>query len=130
MIHRTAWLESPFAGNVERNITYARDVVLWGVRQGYAVLCSHLIYPQVLDDDEPDERQTGIEAGLRWQRNAEQLWVATDHGISAGMARGLRNWADVRPFGFVYEVTRDDASGGFFREIADVSELIGRSASE
>jgi hypothetical protein len=43
----------------------------------------------VLNDDNPVERQIGIEAGLAWACVAEATVVYTDLGITEGMRRGI-----------------------------------------
>lgn len=59
-------LESPFAGDVKRNILYARMCVRDSLGRGEAPIASHLLYTQsgILNDNLPEERQWGIDAGL------------------------------------------------------------------
>lgn len=85
-------IESPFAGDEESNIEYARRCVRDSLNRGEAPIASHLLYTQegILNDDVPEERQHGIEAGLAWRRVADMSVVYTDRGISEGMAYGIR----------------------------------------
>ena len=39
--------------------------------RGEAPIASHLLYPQVLDDADPFQRQQGIAAGLAWAAVAD-----------------------------------------------------------
>ena len=48
-------LESPYAGDVERNIEYAKLCMKHSLTMGEAPLLSHLLYTQVLDDTIPIE---------------------------------------------------------------------------
>jgi hypothetical protein len=84
-------LESPYADNIERNITYARACMKDCLLRNEAPIASHLLYtqPGVLDDNIPTERQLGIEAGLAWGDLAEATVVYTDYGISRGMQYGI-----------------------------------------
>ena len=84
-------LESPYAGNVRRNLRYARACLRDSLRRGECPLASHLLYTQegVLDDNLPEERALGIEAGLAWGRVAEATVVYTDLGWSKGMLFGV-----------------------------------------
>lgn len=84
-------LESPYAGDVEANVEYARRAVRDSLSRGEAPIASHLLYthPGILRDDVPDERQWGIDAGLAWRRVSEGTVVYTDRGISVGMAYGI-----------------------------------------
>jgi len=91
---RRVILESPFGSPdpdiVRRNQAYARAALYDSLRRGEAPIASHLLYPQVLDDNNPDERQWGIDAGLEWRSVAEATVVYTDYGISKGMAYGIQ----------------------------------------
>lgn len=82
-------IESPYAGDVERNIEYARLCVRDSLSQGEAPIASHLLYTQegILDDDDPEERQMGIEAGLEWVKAAEAVVFYVDYGWSPGMLK-------------------------------------------
>jgi hypothetical protein len=84
-------LESPFAGDVASNIEYARAAVRDSLSRGEAPIASHLLYTQdgILDDDIPDERQWGIDAGLAWHGVSTGTVVYTDRGTSRGMEYGI-----------------------------------------
>lgn len=88
---RLVILESPFAGDVDANIEYARACVHDSLSRGEAPIASHLLYtqPGVLNDDDPKERQWGIDAGLAWKSVAHASVVYTDRGISKGMEYGI-----------------------------------------
>ena len=82
-------LETPYAGDVERNKKYARDCLLDSLKRGEYPLASHLLYTQVLDDNIPEERNLGIEAGLAWSKDANYTVCYTDYGISTSMKYGI-----------------------------------------
>lgn len=88
---RLVILESPYAGNVDANVEYARLAVLDSLLRGEAPLASHLLYtqPGILDDTVPAQRAIGIEAGLAWVQKCDATVVYTDRGISAGMREGI-----------------------------------------
>lgn len=85
-------LESPYAGDIQRNITYARRCVRASLLRGEAPIASHLLYTQegILDDSVARERACGIEAGLTWKSVAEGIVVYTDCGITRGMQYGIQ----------------------------------------
>lgn len=93
---RLVIIESPYAGNIERNEEYARVCMRDSLNRDEAPLASHLLYtqPGVLDDDYAQERARGIEAGLAWARVAEATVVYVDHGITEGMEKGIRRAQD------------------------------------
>lgn len=84
-------VESPYAGDVERNLRYLRAAMHDCLLRGEAPYASHALYtqPGVLDDDVPAERELGIEAGLLWGACAEKTVVYTDCGMSRGMRYGI-----------------------------------------
>ncbi len=84
-------VESPFAGDVKRNKAYARAALRDCLKRGEAPYASHLLYtqPGVLDDNDPDERALGIQAGLEWGKCAALTVVYADLGISDGMRLGI-----------------------------------------
>jgi len=84
-------LESPFAGDLEANLAYARACMADCLKRGEAPFASHLLYTQdgVLDDTIPEERERGIHAGLVWGDVTDKVVVYTDRGISTGMQYGI-----------------------------------------
>ena len=88
---RLVILESPYAGDVRANEIYARACLRDSLGRGEAPIASHLLYtqPGVLDDNDPHERQWGIDAGLAWRAVAEWSVVYEDLGVSSGMRYGI-----------------------------------------
>lgn len=86
-------VESPFAGDVERNLRYLRACMRDCFLRGELPFASHALYtqPGVLDDNDPAERQLGIDAGLAWGAHAVKTVVYTDLGMSRGMRYGIDN---------------------------------------
>ena len=84
-------IESPYAGDIQRNTTYARRAVADSLSRGEAPIASHLLYtqPGVLDDTDPAQRAQGIAAGLAWGVHAEMTAVYIDRGTTPGMAEGI-----------------------------------------
>jgi hypothetical protein len=80
-------LESPYAGEVERNINYAKLCLKDSLLRGEAPIASHLLYTQkgILDDTIPQERSLGINAGLAWKSVADKHVFYVDYGYSEGM---------------------------------------------
>lgn len=88
---RLVIVESPYAGDIERNVAYARAALRDCLLRGEAPIASHLLYtqPGVLRDEIHEERQHGIDAGLAWGRVADATVVYLDLGISRGMTYGI-----------------------------------------
>lgn len=88
---RLVILESPYAGDIDANVSYARAAIRDALSRGEAPIASHLLYtqPGVLIDEIEAERQWGIDAGLAWGRVADATVVYTDRGTSRGMEYGI-----------------------------------------
>lgn len=84
---RLVIIESPYAGEIEANVAYARAAMRDSLNRGEAPIASHLLYtqPGILRDEVPEERQWGIDAGLAWRKVAEKAVFYTDRGWSGGM---------------------------------------------
>ena len=89
-------LESPYAGDhdddIAHNVAYARAALRDCLNRGEAPIASHLLYTQegVLDDNDPEERRLGIDAGYAWWGVAEAVVFYVDFGMSPGMAAAWR----------------------------------------
>lgn len=84
-------IESPYAGDVDRNLRYLQACMADCFARGEAPFASHGLYtqPGVLDDSDPVQRKRGIEAGFAWAAWAARRVVYTDLGISRGMEIGI-----------------------------------------
>ena len=80
-------IESPYAGDIKRNIIYARACVKDSLLRGEAPLASHLLYTQenILNDNIEEQRLLGIKAGLAWLKVADKHVFYIDYGYSKGM---------------------------------------------
>jgi hypothetical protein len=85
-------IESPYAGDVDTNIKYARACMRDSLNRGEFPFAMHLLYTQdgILNDDISQERNWGIEAGLAWGKHASKTVVYTNLGITAGMEKGIQ----------------------------------------
>lgn len=80
-------VESPYAGDIETNLAYARKACAHCILQGEIPYASHLFFTQFLDDKEPTERETGLTAGYAFWRQANKVVFYVDRGMSPGMQR-------------------------------------------
>lgn len=81
-------IESPYKGDPE-NIAYAKRAMRDSIARGERPFASHLLYTQVLDDSDHDDRELGMELGWDFLHHADLVAVYTDRGISEGMYRGM-----------------------------------------
>lgn len=86
---RLVVIESPYSGDIERNLIYLHNCIKDCISRGETPYASHLMLTGALDDGNPEERVVGIEAGLHWADAAEAVVVYTDYGISEGMVSSI-----------------------------------------
>ncbi len=78
------YVASPYAGDIEKNTEFAKDACRHVMNEGHAFFAPHLLYPSILDDSKPEERQLGIDMGLAMLEHCDELWCYGER-ISHGM---------------------------------------------
>nr|WP_326183644.1 DUF4406 domain-containing protein [uncultured Oscillibacter sp.] len=69
------YVASPYAGDVKRNLEYAKAACRIVMDSGRAFFAPHLLYPGLLDDRIPQERQLGMDMGHTVLARYDELWV-------------------------------------------------------
>ncbi len=80
---------SPLSGNVEENQENARLYCRFAVEEGCVPVAPHLFFPQFLDDDDPGERELGLQMSRIMLTKCREMWVFGDT-ITEGMAKEIR----------------------------------------
>jgi len=70
--NKLVYIVSPYSGDVERNVAFAKAACRYAMNQGVTPIASHLLYPQMLDD--------GV---------CEEVWVCGSE-LSSGMEQEIR----------------------------------------
>lgn len=81
---RCVFVCSRYAGDTSRNTQNAKRYMKYAVERGVIPFAPHLLYPLVLDENDPAQRKLGLYFGLVWLSMCDELWVFGDH-ISSGM---------------------------------------------
>jgi len=94
---RRVIVESPYAGDIERNLRYVRACMRDCLLRGEAPYASHALYTQegILRDEIADERMYGITAGFAWREASDATVVYTDLGSSKGMDFGIAHAKEI-----------------------------------
>ena len=85
---KLVYIASPYAGDVKENILAAQNACRYAMAQGAVPIAVHLMYPQILDDSSPGDREAGLQMGIRVLKACDELWLCGGR-ISAGMQREL-----------------------------------------
>jgi hypothetical protein len=78
------YVASPYAGDTEKNTEFAKRACRHVMNEGHAFFAPNLLYPQLLNDANPHERQTGLDMGIAMLSRCDELWCYGDR-ISPGM---------------------------------------------
>ena len=78
------YVASPYAGDIEKNTEFAKRACRHAMGEGHVFFAPHLLYPQLLDDSNPQERQAGLDMGLVMLTTCDELWCFGER-ISQGM---------------------------------------------
>ena len=66
---------SPFSDDVDGNIAAARRYSRFAVDKGYIPIAPHLLFPQFLNEADPNERQLGLFFGNALMSKCSEVWV-------------------------------------------------------
>ena len=105
------YVASPLSeGKRKKNIEYVRDACRFVTKSGHAFFASHLLYPQIMNDKQPEERKRGMDMGLAMLSHCDELWafgvVMTD-GMKKEIAEAERLGIPVKHF-VGFRKTRND----------------------
>lgn len=81
---KLVYIASPYAGDVEGNVEFAKAACRYAAAQGCTPVAVHLMYPRFLDDRVPKEREAGLKMGRRVLAACEEIWLCGER-MSAGM---------------------------------------------
>ena len=74
------YVASPYAGDVEQNLAFVKAACRDVIGQGHTPIAVHLLYPQMLDDAEPTEREIGLRLGHRVLEVCDELLALRRQG--------------------------------------------------
>jgi len=100
---KTVAIESPYKGDVERNLKYLDECILYCIKNGMTPYASHKMLTTALDDNQKCERTLGIVAGLHMSTRMDERIFFIDYGFSDGMLAARKEY-DIR--GLSYRVVK------------------------
>ncbi len=78
------YIVSKYAGDIEKNTAAAVQYARFAIDKKRIPVASHLLYPLILDDANPQQRELGLLFGQALLALCEEVWVfGTEH--SSGM---------------------------------------------
>ncbi|WFN90848.1 DUF4406 domain-containing protein [Arcanobacterium wilhelmae] len=82
---------SPYSGDTVANVEVARRICAHAVEAKKIPLAPHLLFPQFMNDENPDERELAMFFNRVLLSHCEAVWVYTPR-VSAGMRLEI-DWA-------------------------------------
>lgn len=97
MNNKLIYVCSPYKGDVELNTANAQKYCADIIKEGNIPIAPHIYFTQFLNDDNPEERRLGIQAGVVLLEKCEELRVygsiiteGMAHEIEAAKSLGIR----------------------------------------
>ena len=88
---------SPYAGDIPANTEAARRYSRFAVNAGRLPIAPHLLFPQFLNDADPNERELGLFFGNALMSKCSEVWVFGSR-VSPGMQTIIKRakWKNCR----------------------------------
>ena len=90
-MNQLVYIASPLSGDVAHNLDFARQACRYAIAQGVTPFAPHLLYPQMLNDNDPAERQLGLEMGNQMLELCDALFCEVNP-IPVKAAMNLMGW--------------------------------------
>ena len=83
------YIVSRYAGDVENNVKAAIRYCRFAIDKQKMPIAAHLLYPQIVDDNDPNEREIGTMYGLALLALCDEVWCF-GKTLSAGMEQEIK----------------------------------------
>ena len=83
------YIVSRYAGDVENNVKAAIRYCRFAINKNKMPIAAHLLYPQIVDDNDPAEREIGTMYGLALLALCDEVWCFGKI-LSAGMEQEIK----------------------------------------
>lgn len=80
------YVVSRYAGDVEANVAAAIRYCKFAIEKRKIPVASHLLYPQILNDNIPEERELGTMFGLALMMDCDEVWC-----FGAAKSKGMQH---------------------------------------
>ena len=85
---KVIFVSHPLKGDLEGNTNKVKKICRELIDDGVIPLATHMLFPSFLDDNIPEERETGMKGTLELLSRSDEVWVYGDR-ISEGMSREI-----------------------------------------
>lgn len=90
MQSKLCYICSPYRGDTERNTEYARELTRIALDCGYTPITPHLYLTQVLNEEDPQQREKGMTAGKELLKCCDHIFIGSRYGLTEGMLEEIQ----------------------------------------
>lgn len=90
MNNNLIYICSPYRGEVERNLEYARELIRLALDNSFAPITPNLYLTQVVNDEDRRERERGMSAGKALLQHCKYILIGSRYGLSEGMLEEIK----------------------------------------
>ena len=83
------YIVSRYAGDVDNNVKAAINYCRFAIDKKKMPIAAHLLYPQIVDDNNPTEREIGTMYGLALLAMCDEVWCF-GKTLSSGMKQEIK----------------------------------------
>ena len=130
---KKVYICSLYRGDTKTNVQNARKYCREAVKLGCVPIAPHLLFPQFMDDGNPEEREVAIEMDFELIDICAEVWVFGLNDPSEGMSEEI-HWAEdagipvLDGFGMIGESEKRTMENFSDQEIID--ELVRRAKDD
>ncbi len=82
---KQVYICSPYRGDVKRNVELAQKAGHFAALCGRVPVIPHLVFPQFLNDNDPEERVLALTLAVEQLKSCDELWL-----IGGTISKGMR----------------------------------------
>ena len=87
---KTVFICSPYRGDIKKNVEVAKSIARLAAICDYVPVVPHLLFPQFMNDHDPDELIKGLCLGAEMLRKSDEMWLVV--GV---LSRGMQYELDL-----------------------------------
>ena len=90
MNNNLIYICSPYRGEVERNLEYARELTRLALDNSFVPITPHLYLTQVVNDEDRRERERGMSAGKELLQHCKYILIGSRYGRKSNWLCSMR----------------------------------------
>ena len=88
--NKICYICGPSGFDVERDTDYAKELTRLAVDAGYAPIAPCLYLTQILDERDPDQRETSVSISLSLLNQCQYILIGSKYGLTERMLKEIK----------------------------------------